>query len=51
MGFNQTRDGRKKLYFTSKEKISDILSRYDMEVEVIDETRMTSNIVFICRMK
>lgn len=47
LGFNQTLEGRKKLYFTSREKISGILSRYGMSVEVIDETKMTSNIVFI----
>ncbi|NTV84021.1 MAG: methyltransferase domain-containing protein, partial [Bacteroidales bacterium] len=47
LGFNQTREDRKELYFTSREKISAVLSRYDLKVEVIDETKMTSNIVFI----
>jgi 1-acyl-sn-glycerol-3-phosphate acyltransferase len=46
-GFNQTQGGSKQLYFTSRVKISEILSRYEMQVEVIDETKMTSNIVYI----
>jgi len=46
-GFNQTLKGRNELYFTSKSKISEILSSYDLQVKVIDETKMTSNIVFI----
>lgn len=47
IGFNRTQEGANKLYFTSREKITGILSRYRMRVEVIDETKMTSNIVFI----
>jgi uncharacterized protein len=47
LGFNQTIEGGNKLYFTSRSKISGILSRYGMSVEVVDETKMTSNIVMI----
>jgi SAM-dependent methyltransferase len=47
VGFNQTQEGSKKLYFTSREKISGILSRYGMSVEVVEEGKMTSNIVII----
>jgi 2-polyprenyl-3-methyl-5-hydroxy-6-metoxy-1,4-benzoquinol methylase len=47
IGFNQTRDENKELYFTSKEKISAILASHNMQVNVVDETRMTSNIVYI----
>jgi uncharacterized protein len=47
IGFNQTREGSNKLYFTSRAKITGLLSRYGMSVEVVDETKMTSNIVFI----
>jgi 1-acyl-sn-glycerol-3-phosphate acyltransferase len=47
IGFNQTRDEKKELYFTSKDKISGILARHNMKVEVVDETKVTSNIVFI----
>jgi SAM-dependent methyltransferase len=47
IGFNQTLEGKNELYFTSREKIMEILSRYGMSVEVVDEGRMTSNIVFI----
>jgi len=47
IGFNKTEESRNRLYFTSRAKISGILARYDMLVEVIDETKMTSNIVYI----
>ncbi len=47
IGFNQTRGEQKELYFTSRAKISGILSRYDLKVEVIDETKVTSNIVYV----
>jgi 1-acyl-sn-glycerol-3-phosphate acyltransferase len=46
-GFNQTREGNKELYFTSKDKIMKILAGYNLKVDVVDETRMTSNIVFV----
>jgi 2-polyprenyl-3-methyl-5-hydroxy-6-metoxy-1,4-benzoquinol methylase len=49
IGFNLTRNDRKELYFTSKSEISEILSRYKMQVEMIDDTKMTSNIIFIVR--
>ena len=47
IGFNQTPEDSSKLYFTSRAKITGILSRYGMSVETVDETKMTSNIVFI----
>jgi len=50
IGFNQTFEGRNLLYFTSREKITGILSRYGMSVEVVDKTKMTSNIVFIAKL-
>ena len=47
LGFNKTMGDEKALYFTSREKIMEILSRYNMKAEVVDETKMTSNIVII----
>lgn len=47
IGFNQTRDKKKELYFTSKEKVLKILEGKNMNVEIVDQTRVTSNIVFI----
>jgi len=49
LGFNQTREGNKELYFTSKNKIMKILADHQMKVEIVDETKMTSNIIFIAR--
>lgn len=49
IGFNQTREGKKELYFTSKDKIMKILDDHHFKVEIIDETKMTSNIIFIAR--
>ncbi len=49
IGFNQTRNNEKKLYFTSREKILKILNEHGMQVEIIDETKMTSNLVYIAR--
>ena len=49
LGFNQTKEDKKELYFTSKEKIMKILEKYNMKVEIIDKTKMTSNIIFIAK--
>ncbi|MFO7615248.1 MAG: MMPL family transporter [Bacteroidales bacterium] len=51
IGFNQTRKGSRKLYFTSREKILDIMERKGMKVTIVDETKMTSNLVYICQRK
>ena len=50
-GFNQTRGDNKQLYFTSKEKILDILEKKGLNVTIVDETKMTSNLVYICQRK
>jgi 2-polyprenyl-3-methyl-5-hydroxy-6-metoxy-1,4-benzoquinol methylase len=47
IGFNQTRDKKKELYFTSKEKVIKILEDKNLNVEIVDQTKMTSNIIFI----
>lgn len=49
IGFNKTSNDRKELYFTSREKIEKILSEHGLTVEVIDETRMTSNLIYIAK--
>jgi uncharacterized protein len=49
LGFNQTRGEDKKLFFTSKENIMKILKDRGLEVEIVDETKMTSNLVYIAR--
>ena len=50
-GFNKVNNEQKKLFFTSKEKVLSIVSNYNVDVEVIDNTRLTSNIVFIIKKK
>ncbi|HYG38878.1 MAG TPA: 1-acyl-sn-glycerol-3-phosphate acyltransferase [Cytophagales bacterium] len=45
-GFNKTVN---ELHFTSKSKIMEILSKHKVKVEVIDDTRLTSNIVFVIK--
>jgi len=47
--FNKTQFD--KLHFTSKSEILKIVSAYDFEVEIIDETKLTSNIVFVMKKK
>jgi 1-acyl-sn-glycerol-3-phosphate acyltransferase len=51
LGFNKTIGESKKLYFISKEKYLTIFSQLDLHVEIIDETKMTSNIVYVLRKK
>ncbi len=43
--FNKTQ--YKKLHFTSKNEILEIASKYNFEVNIVDETKFTSNIVFV----
>lgn len=49
IGFNQTRGNQKKLFFTSRENILNILEENGMKTEILDDTKMTSNIVFIAK--
>jgi 1-acyl-sn-glycerol-3-phosphate acyltransferase len=49
IGFNKTLDNRKELYFTSREKIEAIVSLHGLKSEIIDETRMTSNLIYIVK--
>ncbi|MDT8393457.1 MAG: MMPL family transporter [Bacteroidales bacterium] len=50
-GFNKTRGSHKKLYFRSKEKYLDIFAQYDLDVDIIDETKMNSNLIYILKNK
>jgi uncharacterized protein YueI len=51
LGFNKTVGRNKRLYFISKEKYLTIFSQLDLHVEIIDETKITSNIVYVLRKK
>jgi 2-polyprenyl-3-methyl-5-hydroxy-6-metoxy-1,4-benzoquinol methylase len=46
-GFNKM--GEKKLTFMSGKKIKEIISGYGLEMEIIDETKFTSNLVYIIK--
>ncbi|MBN1157758.1 MAG: 1-acyl-sn-glycerol-3-phosphate acyltransferase [Bacteroidales bacterium] len=45
--FNKTRDNR--LYFISGKKILALAEQFNMKAEVIDNTRLTSNLIYILR--
>jgi len=49
LGFNKTSTTRKELFFTSNENILSILEPYNLQVEIIDQTRYTSNLIYIVR--
>lgn len=44
IGFNKTMDSSGKLYFTSVEKIKKIVSEYGLQMEIIDNKKVTSNL-------
>ncbi|MGI4862386.1 MAG: 1-acyl-sn-glycerol-3-phosphate acyltransferase [Janthinobacterium lividum] len=44
--FNKTADGG--LSFLSKKVITDFADRYQFDIEMLDQTRYTSNLIFIC---
>jgi uncharacterized protein len=46
-GFNKMGEGR--LFFTSAQKIQSIVSDNGLTLEIIDNTRLTSNVVFVIR--
>jgi 1-acyl-sn-glycerol-3-phosphate acyltransferase len=46
-GFNKM--NYKKLFFISRKSITDIVSKYNMEVEIVDNTKYTSNLVYIMK--
>lgn len=44
-GFNKMKERR--LFFTSREKITAIVERHNLKIEVVDNTKLTSNLTFI----
>jgi 1-acyl-sn-glycerol-3-phosphate acyltransferase len=48
LSFNKTRQG-KELYFTSRETVYDSLKNTTFAVDIIDETKFTSNIFYVIR--
>ncbi len=49
IGFNKTKDESKQLYFLSSDDILGMFSKHNMEVEIVDQTKLTSNVVYIIR--
>jgi 2-polyprenyl-3-methyl-5-hydroxy-6-metoxy-1,4-benzoquinol methylase len=50
-GFNKTINESKELYFVSSDDVLEIFKKYNMEVEIVDQTKRTSNVVYIIRNK
>ena len=46
-GFNRMK--YKRLYFISGKQISNIISKYNMNLQIIDNTKLTSNLTYIIR--
>jgi len=51
IGFNITHGKDYKLYFSSKEFYLEVFSKLKVEVSIIDETKVTSNLVYILKKK
>jgi hypothetical protein len=51
IGFNATRGKDNKLYFRPKEFYLEIFDDLELETEIIDDTRMTSNLVYVLKNK
>jgi len=49
--FNKTADDSKELYFRSLDDIFAMFNQYDTEIEVIDQAKRTSNVVYIIKKK
>lgn len=50
-GFNKTISESKELYFVSSDDIFEIFKKYNLDVEIVDQTKLTSNVVYIIRKK
>jgi len=48
-GFNKTKDASKQLYFLSSDDILEMFNKHNMDVEIVDQTKLTSNVVYIIR--
>lgn len=51
IGFNKTSNELKQLYFVSSDDILDFCNKMNVEVEIIDQTKLTSNVVYVIRKK
>jgi len=51
IGFNKTWGKQHKLYFSSKQKYLEIFSELKLDVQIIDDTKITSNLVYILKKK
>lgn len=51
LGFNKTMNESKELYFVSSDDIFKIFESYNMQVEIVDQVKRTSNVVYIIRKK
>lgn len=50
-GFNKTINDSKELYFVSSDDILEIFKKHNMEVEIVDQTKLTSNVLYIIKRK
>ena len=50
-GFNKTISESKELYFVSSDDVFNMFEKYNMDVEIVDQTKRTSNVVYIIRKK
>ncbi len=50
-GFNKTISKSKELYFVSSDDIFEIFKKHNMQVEIVDQTKLTSNVVYIIKKK
>ncbi len=46
-GFNKTADQSKALYFLSSDDIFNMFKKHQMDVEVIDQSKLTSNLIYV----
>ncbi len=51
IGFNKTAGLKEKLYFSSREHYLSVFSSLQMKCEIIDQTRFTSNLIYVLRRK
>ena len=49
IGFNKTAGLKEKLYFSSREHYLSVFSSLQMKCEIIDQTRFTSNLIYVLR--
>lgn len=47
VGFNQTYNDEKQLFFISKDNLINFVSKHNCKVEIIDNTTFTSNIIYV----